>query len=262
MYKKLTLLVVFISIILLSGCAKYEEMVKRKMLDKNYEIHQVGINSPVVYILQGTGGINSRERYWQKWFESYGVSTVLINSARMRGKINFKGTPGELDFSKDILQLREILIKEYPEIDVNRFALIGFSRGGTNVLLAGKHFDKQIHADLVFSFYPGTKGWCKSYHLDKPQTDVSIFYGDLDQWGLHSGLQEACQEEAAKKKNVTYYGFENSHHGYDGSYSGSFKAYKKYMRIEPNEKARLETEKIIVDKMKEKWGINSKISSL
>jgi len=255
MSKILTLLVVIVSAMLFSGCAKYEQMVKRKMLDKNYEIHQVGINSPVVYILHGTGGINSRERYWQQWFESHGLSTVLINSARIRGKMNFKGISGEFDYSKDILKLKEVLKNDYPEIDVNRFALIGFSRGGTNVLLAGKYFDKQTHADLVFSFYPGTKGWCQSYHDDKIQTDVSIFYGEIDQWGLYSGLQKACKKEAVKKENVTYYEFENSHHGYDGSYSGSFRVDKQVMRIEPNEKARIETEKIMLRKMKKKWGI-------
>lgn len=205
--------------------------------------------TPVVFMFQGSGGNNQLSAKWTSWFKEQGVSAVWIDSAGVRGLEKLYGR----NYSSDLAAALTTVSKNNT-LDLTRYAVMGFSRGGTAALKAGSSLSKdQLRPDFIFSLYPADKGVCPNSYDEN--TSVSVFYGDLDQWGSYQGNRNSCQKMAQKNDNATFYLMENSHHGYDGDWSGTWKCCGgKTFTSKSNTQTLAETKQIILSKIKEKWG--------
>lgn len=207
---------------------------------------------PLMIMLHGTGDVGRREYQWARWFTNQGVAVAMIHSARLRGRENFNGFDSFYDYTSDASEVAAWL-SHHPRFDKSKLGLIGFSRGGTMAMLAGRRFvDAPIQPSVVFSFYPGAESMCPNTH--PAPTDVHVFYGDADEWGIHEGLQKACKALAQREKNVTYHEFAGAHHGFDRPGMGSFSAYRRDFSTEFNADALKWAQQIIQDTLSGKWG--------
>lgn len=171
----------------------------------------------------------------------------MINSAAVRGLDSLSGK----EYSRDIIPTLNIL-KEHPEIDLTRYALMGFSRGGTAALKAGYHIKDSPKPDFVFSLYPGDSSGCPNSHTDK--TQVHVFYGDLDTWGNRKGIRNSCERMTRHHDNTEFHLFKGAHHGYDGFTSGT---YNKHIYKQPSPSAVKEIKEIILKSITEKWELGA-----
>ena len=132
---------------------------------------------PVIIMYQGTAGNSSRGWTWSRWLKGKGVASVIVDNAAIHGRArNPSGSMYTVDGA-----IAWDTLKADARIDTNRFALMGFSRGGGMALNAGEHFGgKRAVPDFVFAFYPGGFGRaeCASDHANS--TEVHIFFGDKD----------------------------------------------------------------------------------
>jgi dienelactone hydrolase len=93
---------------------------------------------PVVVLMHGSGGIGSNISMWVDELNGLGISTFVIDGFTGRG-LQATGTNqallGRLNFILDIYRALEVLAK-HPRVDMQRLALMGFSRGGQAALYA------------------------------------------------------------------------------------------------------------------------------
>ncbi|SDH63739.1 dienelactone hydrolase family protein [Propionivibrio dicarboxylicus] len=211
-----------------------------------------GGTPPLMIIVQGTATVGERERDWARWFAERSIAAVIIDSARLRGRRNFDGVSASQDYSHDIVEVLGWLAAERG-IDTTRFGIIGFSRGGTTVLNAGKHFSPPTAApDLVFSFYPGWAFSCPNTHAN-PATAIHVFYGDADEYGLDQDLQQACKTMTEKSANAHFHAITGAHHGFDQPGEGYFSSGRKSFRRKFDATARDDARRIVAEIIDTQW---------
>lgn len=211
------------------------------------------VKAPVVLLLEGNGGSSRVPEHWSEFFTKRGIAVAQIHSARARGRTNWGGTGCELQYQTDARAALEVL-KNRPDIDTTRFAIMGFSRGGTEALNAGAAFEGDaVLPAAVFSLYPGCNGFCATdWPRRSPAVPVAIFYGGADTWGTQDGNRRSCRRQA--EGSVSYHEFPGAHHGYDAPWRGSFSAAGSSFRFEPHPEARAATDAIILDILSKAWG--------
>jgi len=234
--------------ILLTGCMTIKpEKMQDHLTIVNAEENK---KTPVVFFFQGSGGNNGLAAKWSLWFKEHGVSAVWINSASVRGidKLYGKNYGGDLSPALKV-------VAGNPGLDLSRYALMGFSRGGTAALQSASFLaEDQPRPDLIFSLYPADKGQCPNSYDD--QTKVNVFYGELDDWGTYQGNRNACKTMAEKHANTNYYPLANAHHAYDGNWNEKWKCCGgRTFTSESNAEALAETKRIILAAMQKEWGI-------
>ncbi len=202
--------------------------------------------APVVVFYQGTGGGDRRALVWAEWFKQRGVASIVVDNAGLRGLSSFSGTA--TDYSGDAFAALRLL-KADPRLDTRHYALMGFSRGGTQAMAANWGRDKDIPpADLVFAFYPGNEGACANSH--GKETAVHVFYGDLDEWGSFNGNRDAC----ARETGVVFHPMKGAHHGFDDDKESRWNAAGQSFLSRPNPQALAEARAIIDAQIKAAWG--------
>jgi len=209
---------------------------------------------PVVIYYQGTGANNRRSEEWARWFKTMGVASAIVDNARIRKR---KKNPSKSMYTKDAAFAWNLL-KDNPKIDTNRFARMGFSRGGQQALEAGPHFRGKRRAlpSFVFALYPG--GWgideCRSTHREP--TKVHIFYGDLDDIEKYEGTLSACRGLAKWRDNVEFHELNGATHAYDDLYHFTFYCCKgRPVLVDPNPEAVKMTKAIIEKAIKAGWNL-------
>ena len=234
--------------LILTGCMT----IKPETMQDHLTIINADDNNktPVVFFFQASNGNNRLAAKWTLWFAEHGVSAVWINSSAVRGLDNLFGK----NYGGDLAPALQIAAKN-PNLDLSRYALIGFSRGGTAVLQSESYLaDDQPRPQLIFSLYPADHGRCPNSYDD--QTKISLFYGELDDWGTYQGNRNSCKLMAEKYANTTYYPLANAHHGYDGDSSEQWKCCGgRTFTSQSNAEALAETKRIILAAMQQEWGI-------
>jgi dienelactone hydrolase len=205
-------------------------------------------NPPVVFFLQGSSGNNQMAHAWSRWFEQHGVASVMVDSAGARGVTRLFGVHYGGDLA-DALQGA----KKIPNLSVTQYAVMGFSRGGTAALEAGSFLKNDVpKPDFVFALYPGDNSRCPNAH--EAGTDVRVFYGELDDWGTFQGNRDACRKMAETKENASFHLMEQAHHGYDGSWQGTWNCCGGHsFTSAPNKMALEKTQQVILEAMQKKW---------
>ena len=206
--------------------------------------------TPVVYFFQASNGNNRHAAKWTLWFAEHGVSAVWINSASVRGIQRLFGK----NYGGDLAPALRVAANN-ANLDLTRYALMGFSRGGTAALESESFLDEdQPKPDLIFSLYPADKGKCPNSYDD--ETKVTVFYGELDDWGTHQGNRNACRRMAERHDNASFYQLANAHHAYDGNKNEQWKCCgNRTFTSASNPAALAETKRIILAQMQEAWGV-------
>jgi dienelactone hydrolase len=209
--------------------------------------------APVVLMLEGTGGSNRVPPNWAAFLNARGIAAVQIRSAAARGRTNWFGTGCELRYGGDVRAALAVLA-DWPEIDVSRFAIMGFSRGGTEAMGAGRTFAGAAQMPAaVFAFYPGCGGQCATdWPLAAAQVPVHIFYGAADMWGAYQGTRGACRAQA--RGTVAYHEYAGAHHGFDSPSQGTFEVAGSRFRYEPNQAALEAAQAVVAETLARQWG--------
>lgn len=205
-----TALIVFlITLSMLGSCAS---IPTEKMANYvKFNIVEADEPTPVVFFFQHSGGRSDSAGQWVKAFEKLGVSSVLIDSAGVRGMRDLL----TVDYGSDLKPALE-LAKSNPQLDLSRYGLMGFSKGGTAALTSESSLDSDDPLpSFVFALYPGAIGNCPNKYRSA-ETAVHIFYGEKDGWGLYKNTIGACKRTAAKNNNTTYHTMGDVHHGFEG----------------------------------------------
>lgn len=208
---------------------------------------------PVVLLLEGNDGSSRMHPTWGPFLVARGIAVVQIQSAKSRGRRSWAGTGCELQYADDPRAVVEFL-RDRPEIDVTRFAIMGFSRGGTEALGSARHFAGAEHQPAaVFAFYPGCSGVCASEWAQRaPQVPVHVFYGAADSWGAHMNTRAACR--ALARDGVTYHEYAGAPHGFDAPWQGAFFAGGGRHAYGPDPAATAAAQAVIADALVRAWG--------
>jgi len=246
--KKISLLIT-IGMIMIGGCASISPDKMKDNL-KYYSVEDKE-TKPVVFILPGSGGGHGGRSYsWARWFSSLGIASVMIDSAKVRGRRQLFG----INYGGDLSPALEV-VSENSNIDSKHYAVIGFSRGGTAALESASYLkESQPKPDFIFSLYPGDKGLCPNSH-EEP-TKVLVFYGEKDSWGTYQGNRNACKRMANWHDNTTFYLLKNAKHGYDGTWNGKWNCCGgRTFENAHNKKALEKTRALIFEVISKKWKI-------
>jgi len=211
---------------------------------------------PVVILIEGTGGTapNSRSP-WVEWFNKRGVAVAQVRSAASRGRQNWSGTSCSLQYRGDSRDVIDLARLDQPRIDPTRFALMGFSRGGTEVLNSSQSFQGG-HASptAVFALYPGCEGWCQTDYSKGGPTAVHILYGDKDDWGKYRNSYGGCRRLAGGE--IIFHNMPGAQHGFDGRSSGTFNVSGQSFRYEPNREAVEQARAIVWQALAPAWNLS------
>ena len=207
---------------------------------------------PVVIYYQGTGGHNRRQQAWATWFKTHGVASAIVDNAWVHDR--FENPTGSRYTGDGAIAWD--LLKSDKRIDTDRFALMGFSRGGGMTLMAGDQFgNERAVPSFAFALYPGGFGArrCPTNHED--QTDVHIFFGDKDDVGNADKYLTACRGTARQNENVSYHHLPGATHGYDEPHSYTFGCCKPRItvQVQPNSEAVAATREVIEKAIKGRW---------
>lgn len=214
----------------------------------------VGIdNAPVVLLLEGNDGSSRMHPTWGPFLTARGIAVVQIQSAKSRGRRSWAGTGCELQYADDPRAVLEYL-RERPGIDTTRFAVMGFSRGGTEALGGAPHFAGAAQQPAaIFAFYPGCNGVCETeWYRRAPQVPVHIFYGSADTWGAHRGTIGACR--ALARQGAIFHEYPGAPHGFDAPWQGAFVAGGGRHPYGPDPNATAAAQAVVADTLSRAWG--------
>src|SRR6202008_1718185 len=143
----------------------------------------------LVILLHGSGGIEEKAAVWERLYASSGISTFEIDSFTGRGIVSTVADQSQLGRLNMILDLYRSLgiLVAHPQVDPNRIAVMGFSRGGQAALYATlKRFQKMwnpsgIDPAAYIALYPQCN---TTYINDTDVTDhpIRIFHGISDDY--------------------------------------------------------------------------------
>lgn len=209
--------------------------------------------APVVLLLEGNDGSSRMHPTWGPFLTARGIAVVQIQSARARGRANWQGTGCQLQYAEDPRAVVAYL-KDWPGIDASRFAVMGFSRGGTEALGGAPHFvGAESQPAAVFAFYPGCSGACPSdWSRLAPQVPVHVFYGSADSWGAHMNTIGACR--ALARSGVAYHEYPGAPHGFDAPWRGAFVAGGGRHVYAPDAQATAAAQAVVAETLARAWG--------
>ena len=211
--------------------------------------------APLVILIEGTGGtgVNAKSS-WVDWFRAKGIAVAQVRSAAARGQRDWSGSGCSLIYNNDARDVLDLAHAEQPRIDTTRFAIMGFSRGGTEVLNSAKSFrGAPALPAAVFALYPGCDGWCQTDYAKNGPTPVHILYGDADEWGKQRDSFGQCRRLAGGK--IAFHPLPGAHHGFDGTSTGTFRAAGSVFRYEPNAAALEIARGIVARQLGSAWNL-------
>ena len=211
--------------------------------------------APLVILIEGSGGTNANAKSpWVDWFRARGIAVAQVRSAASRGQRDWSGTGCTLNYSNDARDVLDLAQAEQPRIDATRFAIMGFSRGGTQVLNSAKSFrGAAAQPAAVFALYPGCDGWCQTDYAKDGPTPVHILYGDADEWGKLKDTFGLCRRLAGGK--ISFHPLAGAHHGFDGTSTGTFRAAGSSYRYEPDAAALEAARGIVARQLAASWNL-------
>jgi len=177
---------------------------------------------PLVILVHGSGGIEENAAVWERLFASIGISTFAIDSFSGRGIVSTVADQSQLGRLNMILDLYRSLaiLAAHPQVDPNRIAVMGFSRGGQAVLYATlKRFQKMWNpSGIEPAAYIALYAPCITTYIgDTEVTDhpIRIFHGRSDDWVKIAPCRAYFKRLRATSKDVEMTEYRNTWHAFD-----------------------------------------------
>jgi dienelactone hydrolase len=177
---------------------------------------------PLVILVHGSGGIEENAAVWERLFASIGISTFAIDSFSGRGIVSTVADQSQLGRLNMILDLYRSLaiLAAHPQVDPNRIAVMGFSRGGQAVLYATlKRFQKMWNPSGIDpAAYIALYAPCITTYIgDTEVTDhpIRIFHGRSDDWVKIAPCRAYLKRLRATSKDVEMTEYRNTWHAFD-----------------------------------------------
>ncbi|MEQ1647488.1 MAG: dienelactone hydrolase family protein [Hyphomicrobiaceae bacterium] len=195
---------------------------KEVLIGMELRVAQGAGKHPTVILMHGSGGIGANVPFWQRELNAIGINTLTIDGMTGRG-LQGVGTNqailGRLNLILDIYRSLDVLAK-HPRVDVNRIALMGFSRGGQAALYASlARFHKQwntsgIEIQAYIPFYPdcATTYQGDTDTVDKP---IRIFHGTPDNYNPIATCKSYMARLKDAKRDIALTEYPNAPHGFD-----------------------------------------------
>ena len=177
---------------------------------------------PLVILLHGSGGIEENAVVWERLFGSLDISTFGIDSFTGRGIVSTvadQSQLGRLNMILDLYRSLEILAA-HPQVDPNRIAVMGFSRGGQAALYATlKRFQKMWNLSGIDpAAYIALYAPCITTYIDDTRvTDhpIRIFHGRSDDWVEIAPCRTYFERLRVTAKDVQMTEYPNTWHAFD-----------------------------------------------
>ena len=177
---------------------------------------------PLVILVHGSGGIEENAAVWERLFASIGISTFAIDSFSGRGIVSTVADQSQLGRLNMILDLYRSLaiLAAHPQVDPNRIAVMGFSRGGQAVLYATlKRFQKMWNPSGIDpAAYIALYAPCITTYIgDTEVTDhpIRIFHGRSDDWVKIAPCRAYFKRLRATSMDVEMTEYRNTWHAFD-----------------------------------------------
>ncbi|MFZ2076418.1 MAG: dienelactone hydrolase family protein [Xanthobacteraceae bacterium] len=177
---------------------------------------------PLVILVHGSGGIEENAVVWERLFASLGISTFEIDSFTGRGIVSTVADQSQLGRLNMILDLYRSLsiLAAHPQVDPNRIAVMGFSRGGQAALYATlKRFQKMWNPSGIDpAAYIALYAPCITTYIGDTQvTDhpIRIFHGRSDDWVEIAPCRAYFKRLKVTAKDVQMFEYPNTSHAFD-----------------------------------------------
>lgn len=183
---------------------------------------------PAMVVVHGTGGVDDRTRFFAKELPKQGIAAFVVDFKK--GVFTSPtDRPRNAAFRPAAYAALRIL-RTRPEIDPARIGIMGFSLGGHLTLTTSlvENQTRWIGTEPGFrvhvAYYPGCRFFIPQLTAaSKIEAPLLAFWGTLDSYGdgeYCPKLKDALTSVAKQELDLVAY--ENAHHGFDGSYNGSY----------------------------------------
>jgi dienelactone hydrolase len=177
---------------------------------------------PAVILIHGSGGVTANVDYWARELHAIGVAAFIVDCFTGRGvaeTVTDQTRLGALTMIVDGYRALDHLA-QHRNIDPNRIALMGFSKGGFATIYASlTRFQKMYGPALskfaaYIPFYPA----CATKYLEDEITDdapIRIFHGSADDYVPVDPCRKYVARLRAAGRNVELTEFSGANHVFD-----------------------------------------------
>jgi dienelactone hydrolase len=177
---------------------------------------------PAVILIHGSGGVTANVDRWARELHAIGVAAFIVDCFTGRGVVETvtdQTRLGALTMIVDAYCALDLLAT-HRNIDANRIALMGFSKGGFATVYASMtRFQKMYGPRLAkfaayVPFYPA----CSTKYLEDEILDgapIRIFHGSADDYVPVDPCRRYVARLRAAGRNVELTEFPGAHHVFD-----------------------------------------------
>lgn len=175
---------------------------------------------PAVILLHSAGGINPATDRWVEELNNVGIATFALDSFSARGVHTFADQSKVESLTMMVDAYRALgLLASHPQIDPNRIAVMGASKGATAAVYASSERFRKLYGpqNVEFAAHIGLYTPCSAYPDDDKVTGkpIRLFHGIADD--LTS--IEPCRAYVARLKaagaDVALTEYPDTWHAYD-----------------------------------------------
>jgi dienelactone hydrolase len=178
--------------------------------------------TPLMIFISGSGGFNGSIDLLGRQLEQMGISTFALDGFAARGITNTvtdQSQLGRLNMIVDLYRSLSVL-SHHRQIDPERIAVMGFSRGGQVALYSSlRRFQKLWNTSGVeIAAYISLFGPCNTTFIDDTEISASpvrLFHGQSDDYVEAAPCRRYVERLRQAGKDVTLTEYPDTWHGFD-----------------------------------------------
>ncbi len=177
---------------------------------------------PAVILIHGSGGVTANVDYWARELHTIGVAAFIVDCFTGRGIVETVTDQTRIGSLTMIIDAYRALdhLAQHRNIDPNRIALMGFSKGGfATIYAAMTRFQKtygptKAKFAAYIPFYPA----CGTRYIEDENTvdaPIRIFHGAADDYVAIDPCRKYVARLRAAGRNVELTEFPGANHVFD-----------------------------------------------
>lgn len=185
---------------------------------------------PAVVMLHGCGGafgkdgqLNARHQMWGEFLAEKGYVALMLDSFGERGLRQICTTPFAQRTLKEADRVADAhaalaYLRQLPQVDPGRVALLGWSHGGGVVLNAISHPAPPPGMPgfaAAVSFYPGCTARSQRADRFHPYAPLLLLMGESDDWTPAAPCQALAVTVAARGEPMQMVAYPDTYHDFD-----------------------------------------------